>query len=754
MMRGVQPAEKLGERPSVGKYFFEIAVVFAVQFAAGKLADALPTISSGGVGPAWPASGVAVAALLLCGYRVWPGVAAGAFLLSCLSSVPPVAAAGYAAGSTLAALAAAFLLRRLASFSLSLSRLRDALALILLGAFGSSVISATIGVSVLYSVHLHGWSGPGRAWLIYWLGDSMGVLLVTPLVLTFPSLLRIRPRARIAEFATLLLLLTIASFIVFGDPLIPAKLDLLAFAVLPFVIWAAARFGVGGATLSTLLVATIATIETELGSGPFAQNTPFTNAVLLDVFFAVLSVSGLALAAVIAEREQSEREREQLVREQGAMQARLRLATIVESSDDAIIGADLDGMTTEWNKGAERLYGYSAGEVAGKPISLLVPSDHVGDLAEIITRTRQGDSVNHYETVHLKKDRTLIEVSMTVSPIVDADGRIVGVSTIARDITERKRADKTIRESDERFRLAAQAGKMFAYEWDAATDVIVRSAESAPILGIDETASITGQEVLAQVHTDDREKVKAAVAQLTPEKPRLQISYRIVRPDGGVIWVERNSRAHFDPQGRMLRIVGMVVDITERKRAETDLALAHEQLRLAMESAKVVGWDWNVTSGMNEWFGDLQSLFGISSNTYSGRVEDFHRRIHPQDRGLVAKAVAEAMQTKRPYAAEFRILWPDGSVHWASSKGRFYYSSAGEPERMLGMAVDITERRQAEESLRLFRTLIDESNDAIEVIDPKTLRFLDVNEKACHVLRLFSRRNAVLEGSRYRSYVR
>jgi len=276
---------------SLGKYLAQIAIVFAAQFAAGKLAEALPTMNSGGVGPVWPASGIALAAFLLFGYRVWPGVAAGAFLLTLLSPIPPAAAVVYGIGSTLAALTGTFLLRRIVNFDNSLSRLRDALGLIVLGAFGSSVVSASIGAPILYGIHLRGWSGFGRAWLIYWLGDSMGVLLVTPLVLTVPSLLRIRPRVRIAEFAALLLLLTLACFIVFGDlPLVPVRLHVLAFAVLPFVMWAAIRFGVCGSTVSTFLIAGIATAETAFGSGPFAQNTPFTNAVLLDVFFGAFGV--------------------------------------------------------------------------------------------------------------------------------------------------------------------------------------------------------------------------------------------------------------------------------------------------------------------------------------------------------------------------------------------------------------------------------------------------------------------------------
>src|SRR4029077_12100820 len=155
---------------------------------------------------------------------------------------------------------------------------------------------------------------------------------------------------------------------------------------------------------------------TAFGAGPFARNSAFTNAVLLDVFFAVLSVSGMTLAAVIAEREQAQHERERLVREQAAMEARIRFATIVESSDDAIIGMDIAGTVTDWNKGAERLYGYSAEEIIGKPVFLLIPPERYNDCVQIMKKVQQGASVKHYETIRRKKDDTRIEVSLTGSP--------------------------------------------------------------------------------------------------------------------------------------------------------------------------------------------------------------------------------------------------------------------------------------------------------------------------------------------------
>jgi PAS domain S-box-containing protein len=164
------------------------------------------------------------------------------------------------------------------------------------------------------------------------------------------------------------------------------------------------------------------------------------------------------------------------------------------------------------------------------------------------------------------------------------------------------------------------------------------------------------------------------------------------------------------------------------------LGLANERLRLALEAGRSVAWEWDLKTGQNSWFGDLENMFGIPLDTFIVRDEDFYRYVHPEDRQMVAKANAEARQSRKPYAAEFRVVRLDGTVVWAAATGQYYYASNGDPYRMLGMAVDVTARRHAEESLRLFRKLIDQSTDAIEVIDPRTLRFLDVNDKCCRDL--------------------
>jgi PAS domain S-box-containing protein len=142
-----------------------------------------------------------------------------------------------------------------------------------------------------------------------------------------------------------------------------------------------------------------------------------------------------------------------------------------------------------------------------------------------------------------------------------------------------------VQSSDERFRLAAQAGRMYAYEWDAATDIVTRSSEYLNVLGLSgPETQLTREQLSARVHPDDRALFIGVIAQVTPENPASRISYRALRSDGSIIWVEKNARAFFDEQGRLQRMVGMVADITDRKLAEEALRESEDKLRLLLDS--------------------------------------------------------------------------------------------------------------------------------------------------------------------------
>jgi PAS domain S-box-containing protein len=378
--------------------------------------------------------------LLAYGVRAWPAVLAASFVVAFQSPVPALTALGQALGATAASVAGAFSLRRLADFEPRLSNLRDTLAVIVIGAFASSILSASIGVASLYASGLQSYTGLGSAWLIYWLGDAAGVLLVTPLVFTLSSLLAIRSRKRLIELAVLVTLLVGACLLIFGDlPLYSIRLHVLAFSVLPFVMWAAIDFGAGGSALSVFLIATIATLLTAAGFGPFSAHSAFVNAALLDVLFTVLAVSGLALAAVIAEREHAEAERERLIRVQAAMETRLRLAAIVESSNDAIVSMTLDGTIESWNTAAHRIFGFTEAEAAGRPAAMLMPPAVWSQAIQKLEQVRAGKQIQPYEALFLTKADKTLNMSVTISPITNVDGTVVGAAAILRDITEHKK---------------------------------------------------------------------------------------------------------------------------------------------------------------------------------------------------------------------------------------------------------------------------------------------------------------------------
>ncbi|HEY2646454.1 MAG TPA: PAS domain S-box protein [Candidatus Acidoferrales bacterium] len=565
------------------QYLAEIALVFIAYFVAGKLSLVLPSLSGGRIGPILPASGVALAAVLIFGDRVWPGIMTGAFFVALSLPVSPNAAFIHGTGVTVAALTGSFLLRHIVNFKLSMPRLRDALGLIVFGAFASSVVNASIGPLVIYPPVVRGWSGFGKAWIIEWLGNSIGVLLVTPLLLSFANLRRSPIRSRVPELVALLLFLVASCFIVNGDlPLITVRLHFLAFALLPFVLWAAIRFGMTGVTLSTLVIAGIALVGTRFGSGPFTQNSPFVNTLLLDVLFVVLSVSGLTLAAITVEWEQAEKEREEIVRDRVVMQERLRLATIVESSDDAIIGKDLNGVVTNWNKGAERIYGYTADEMIGKKISLLAPPDHAIDSEEIISRIKQGVGVKHFETQRLKKDGTRIDVSLTASAMLDAEGRIVGVSVIARDISEHKHQEAVLRESEERFRLVADTTP--AMIWMSDADNVTTFANKAWL-------DFSGRSLQAElesswtegIHPDDLERSFNIYSQALDRREAFRMEYRLLRRDGEYRWILDIGVPRFNQDGSFAGFVGSGVDVTESKMAAEVLASVSRRLIEAQE---------------------------------------------------------------------------------------------------------------------------------------------------------------------------
>jgi PAS domain S-box-containing protein len=261
---------------------------------------------------------------------------------------------------------------------------------------------------------------------------------------------------------------------------------------------------------------------------------------------------------------------------------------LFEQASLGIAVEDLEGKVLLANPALCSMLGYRENELCGMNCCEFAnPEDSQDDWA-LFQQLRAG-AIDQYsiEKRYVRKDGARIWGRLNVSLLKDIDSASPLVFAFVEDITERRQTEDALRETEQRFRLAAFAGKMFSYEWDAATDVIVRSGGYAEMLCTDKEAQLTtGQQTLAKIHPDDRERVLAADAALSAERPDLRVSHRMARPDGSVIWVERTGRAHFNAQGKMLRIVGMVADITESKQVEAALADVSRRLIDAQEQER------------------------------------------------------------------------------------------------------------------------------------------------------------------------
>ena len=252
-----------------------------------------------------------------------------------------------------------------------------------------------------------------------------------------------------------------------------------------------------------------------------------------------------------------------------AEERQTRLASIVEYSDEAIIGKTLDGIITSWNTGAERIYGYSAQEIIGKNISLLIPSDHPDDTPTILEQIRKGIPVIRYETLRRKKDGGQINVALTVSPIKDAKNRVFGASTFAYDITERKRMEEAIRESEERYHTLAEASpdQIFIIGRDDTMKYANTAALKMFQLSYDQVIGTPRIDLFPPDIVDEQSNLLKKIFE-TGEQIRAEEKIQFGTKE---FWIDTDLVPLKDKEGIVSSILGVARDITERKVAEETL---------------------------------------------------------------------------------------------------------------------------------------------------------------------------------------
>jgi PAS domain S-box-containing protein len=264
------------------------------------------------------------------------------------------------------------------------------------------------------------------------------------------------------------------------------------------------------------------------------------------------------------------------------------LTALIESADDAIISKTLESIITSWNKGAERIFGYTAEEMIGKPITLLIPEGHADEEPTILARLKAGERIEHYETVRVRKDRQLIDISLTVSPIKGPEGTIIGASKIARDITEQRQARKALDEASQRLKLALTASRLGDWSWDLKTDLVNMSETAAHIFDIPPGPHMTWAEMVNLIHEDDREPARVAIEKAVAEHTDYDIEFRVIRADKSEVWVSAKGRGLYGDEGEVVGMLGFLQDISNRKTTEETLREQAEALRTLNEVGQII----------------------------------------------------------------------------------------------------------------------------------------------------------------------
>jgi PAS domain S-box-containing protein len=403
-----------------------------------------------------------------------------------------------------------------------------------------------------------------------------------------------------------------------------------------------------------------------------------------------------------------------------------RLFAIVASSTEAIIGTTLDGTITHWNPAAERVYGYRADEAIGRSVVMLAPPELVNDAFGLLARVRRGERVEAYETTRLTKDGRRIDVSLGTSPVLDAAGNVVAASSIARDVTERKRAERelraametaegansALRESEERFRGAFDGASIGMALVSPEGRFLEVNRALCGILGYtdDELLAKTFQDL---THPDDLEADRDQARQLLAnEITTYQVEKRYLCKDGRVAWVRVTVSLVHDAQSDPLYFVFQMQDVTPYKAAGAALREAEARYRTLVEQIPAVVYvDPADLLGTPLYVSPrVETLFGYTPDEWLAASSLWSERIHPDDRERILAEVARANETSESLSLEYRCLARDDREVWVHDEVALVRDENGAPQYWQGFMVDITDRKRSEEDLRAAKDAAEEAS--------------------------------------------
>jgi PAS domain S-box-containing protein len=385
--------------------------------------------------------------------------------------------------------------------------------------------------------------------------------------------------------------------------------------------------------------------------------------------------------------------------QRAAQEAQAFLAAIVENSEDSIIACTPEGTIRAFNRGAEAVFGYSAKEVIGQHMSMLVPPDRYTALKDIAQNLLRGQRLSQYEGICLRKDGCKIEVSVTGFPIKNSAGEVIAISNILHDITKRKQSERQLRESEERFRAIFEDAPVGMYVAGPDDRLIQVNEAACRMLGYSK------QEMLAKFWPDlcppdDMAEAMRRKRQLFNCGAKIaEAERRFLHRNGTAVWCQITISLLGTSEGIPPCSVVHMVDITARKRSEQALQSSEEKFRELAENIREVFWMMNATGTEILYIGPAyEQIWGRTCESLYANPMDWMEAIHLEDRASAREKFTKQLQGEK-VDSEYRISTPDGQERWIRDQAFPVRNQAGQLVRTAGIAEDITERKLHEQEL-------------------------------------------------------
>jgi PAS domain S-box-containing protein len=389
---------------------------------------------------------------------------------------------------------------------------------------------------------------------------------------------------------------------------------------------------------------------------------------------------------------------------------RAQLAAIVEQSDDAIIMVDLDGRITSWNHGAVRMYGHPPQDAIGELLTIIEPPDRPGEIHGNLAQVLAGEPVQH-ETTRRRRDGSLVDVSISVTPIRGPGGDVVGVSSIARDITERRRAEEALRTAEARYRTLVEQIPAVTYVDAIDPPRTLYISPQVEELGLSREEWLANPRYWRQaLHPEDRDRATEDWTRFRRNGGIFEAEYRLLAGDGRPRWVHDRAVLLLDDEGRASLIQGVIVDVTDRRKAEEALRRSEERLRLMATNATDAVFAYDMDRRLVFANPAVERLYGYPPDELDRR--GFIAWGHPDDRDRIRSMWEDLFRGQAFSGEEYRIITRDGQERWVSGTWGPILDEEGRQVGVQGVDRDVTERRRAETALReaeaRFRTLVEQ----------------------------------------------